>query len=307
MIVLNHLRTFLAAARCGSFTRAARDLCITQPAVSGHIAQLEAAIGAELFNRTGREVVLTDAGRVVQKAARDIMDRLESMQSELADLEALKGGTIKIGASKIIGVYLLPKIITAFREKFPEIELQVAIHNAHTIAQSVLDNAFDIAIVAEGDQFTSKSLGSTTIGYDDLTIIASPEYVRRRFGRTELSVEQAGRESFILPGKATASAQNLKAQLAELGIRLRSTIEIDEAGAIKRAVEDDAGLAVISRSVVERELADGRLAELHIAGWSPRQRILMLWRCDRRFSKNTEAFMRFLKSCLAETMSSDAP
>ena len=119
MIVFNHLRTFLAVARFGSFTRAARQLCITQPAVSGHIAALEEALGAQLFNRTGREIVLTDAGRTVLKAARDIMDRLDQMQQELADITALKGGTIRIGASRIIGVYLLPKIVTAFREAFP--------------------------------------------------------------------------------------------------------------------------------------------------------------------------------------------
>ena len=125
MIVFNHLRTFIAVARFGSFTRAAWQLCITQPAVSGHIAALEEALGAKLFNRTGREIVLTDSGRVVLKAAHDIMDRLDLMQRELEDITTLKGGTIRIGASRIIGVYLLPKIVTAFREKFPEIEFHV--------------------------------------------------------------------------------------------------------------------------------------------------------------------------------------
>lgn len=300
MIVFNHLRTFLAVARFGSFTRAARQLCITQPAVSGHIAALEEELGAQLFNRTGREIVLTDSGRVVQKAARDIMDRLDLMQSELADVSTLKGGTIRIGASRIVGVYLLPKIVTAFREAFPDIEIQLSIHSAHTIAESVLENAFDIAVVAEGDQFFSSNVGVKAIGSDPLVVIASNDYVRRRFGRNVLTIEQASREQFILPESSTASAQNLRRELGKLGLHLKSTIEIGEAGAIKRAVEADAGLAIISRFVVERELAEGRLAELTIEGWRPNRQILMLWRHDRRFSKSTEAFMQFLMSRLKE-------
>ena len=300
MIVFNHLRTFIAVARFGSFTRAAWQLCITQPAVSGHIAALEEALGAKLFNRTGREIVLTDSGRVVLKAANDIMDRLDLMQRELEDITTLKGGTIRIGASRIIGVYLLPKIVTAFREKFPEIEIQLSIHSARAIAESVLEIAFDIAVVAEGDQFFSTNVGVKPIGTDPLVVIASPAYLQRRGGRSVLSVEEASREQFILPESTTASAQNLRRELDKLGLHVKSTIEIGEAGGIKRAVEEDAGLAVISRFVVERELAEGHLAELHIDGWTPHRRILMLWRHDRRFSKSTEAFMRFLMQRLRE-------
>lgn len=300
MIVFNHLRTFIAVARFGSFTRAAWQLCITQPAVSGHIAALEEALGAKLFNRTGREIVLTDSGRVVLKAANDIMDRLDLMQRELEDITTLKGGTIRIGASRIIGVYLLPKIVTAFREKFPEIEIQLSIHSARAIAESVLENAFDIAVVAEGDQFFSTNVGVKPISTDPLVVIASPAYLQRRGGRSVLSVEEASREQFILPESTTASAQNLRRELDKLGLHVKSTIEIGEAGGIKRAVEEDAGLAVISRFVVERELAEGHLAELHIDGWTPHRRILMLWRHDRRFSKSTEAFMRFLMQRLRE-------
>lgn len=189
MIVFNHLRTFIAVARFGSFTRAAWQLCITQPAVSGHIAALEEALGAKLFNRTGREIVLTDSGRVVLKAAHDIMERLDLMQRELDDITTLKGGTIRIGASRIIGVYLLPKIVTAFREKFPEIEIQLSIHSARSIAESVLENAFDIAVVAEGDQFFSTNVGVKSIGTDPARrhcftrLRTTPFRTQRAFGR----------------------------------------------------------------------------------------------------------------------------
>ena len=299
MLSLIHLRTFITTARVMNFTQASYELCLSQPAVSGHIAALEAELGVKLFERTGRKVVLTDAGRLVLRAALDITDRIRSLEGELEDLSQLHSGTIRIGASRIIGVYLLPKILTAFRKTFPDIELLVSIHTAHTIGRLVEENAFDLAVVAEGDEhLRTGNVGVKRIGTDRLAIVA-PAGGKFRKGNV-LSAEEAALEQFILPGRSTASAQNLRRQLEGLGIRLKSTIEMDDAGAIKRAVEEEAGLAVISRAVVERELEDHRLVELSVPGWEPRRGIFMLWRQDRRFSRNTEVFMEFLKQKLAD-------
>ena len=300
MLSFVHLRTFLTVIKLGSFTRAAHELSLTQPAVSGHIAALESEFGMALFNRTGKKIVLTDAGSILQKGARDILDRVEDLKGELNDLKALRGGTIRIGASKIIGVYMLPRILMAFRDQFPDIELQISIHSAHTISAQVEDNAYDLAIVGEGDQIASRNIGTKVIGEDRLVVIASPHHplANRRF----VSIKDLGDEPFILSGRLTASLQSLKAQLAELGVNLKSSIEMDEAGAIKRAVEEGAGLAILSRSVVERELREGRLVELELENHVLKRNILMLWRQDRRFSKNTEAFMRFLQKSFAETI-----
>lgn len=299
MLSFIHLRTFLTVIKQGSFTRAAHELSLTQPAVSGHIAALEEEFGMPLFNRTGKKIVLTDAGNILQKGARDILDRVEDLKGELTDLKALRGGTIRIGASKIIGVYMLPRILMAFRDQFPDIELQISIHSAHTIAGQVEDNAYDLAIVGEGDQIASRNIGTKVIGEDRLVVIASPNHPLASRGM--VTIEELGSEPFILSGRLTASLQSLKAQLSELGVNLKSSIEMDEAGAIKRAVEEGAGLAILSRSVVERELSEGRLIELQLDHQILKRSILMLWRQDRRFSKNTEAFMRFLQKAFADT------
>ena len=299
MLSFIHLRTFLTVIKQGSFTRAAHELSLTQPAVSGHIAALEEEFGMPLFNRTGKKIVLTDAGSILQKGARDILDRVEDLKGELTDLKALRGGTIRIGASKIIGVYMLPRILMAFRDQFPDIELQISIHSAHTIVGQVEDNAYDLAIVGEGDQIASRNIGVKVIGEDRLVVIAAPNHPLASRGM--VTIDELGSEPFILSGRLTASLQSLKAQLSELGVNLKSSIEMDEAGAIKRAVEEGAGLAILSRSVVERELIEGRLIELQLDHQILKRSILMLWRQDRRFSKNTEAFMRFLQKAFADT------
>ncbi len=293
MLSITHLKTFLTVTKAGSFTRAGNELGLTQPAVSGHIAALEEELGVKLFNRTGRKIVLTDAGALCRQAAKDINARLDELQSDLADLQALKGGMIRIGASKIIGVYMLPKILMAFRDQFPDIELQISIHSAHTIAAQVEDNAYDLAIVGEGDAINPKNIGTKVIGEDEFIIIAPPDHPFA--ARGTITTEDIAKEPFILSGALTASLQSVRRQLRSHALRLKSTIEMDEAGAIKRAVEEGAGLAIVSKAVVERELADRRLVALRLEGCHFKRSILMLWRQDRRFSKNTEAFMKFLQ------------
>lgn len=298
MLSLNHLKTFMAVLKFGSFTRAARQLNLTQPAVSGHIAALEAELGASLFTRTGRAVVLTDEGRVLEARGKKVIEELERMRSEIEDLKDLKGGRITLGASRIIGVYVLPKLLADFQERFPGIKLQLVVHSAHTILQKLEDNAFDLAVIAEGIPITSQNIGFKVIGKDPLAIIAPADHPLAKKG--VITVSEVCSERFILPGEQTASAGSLRKRLEDVGIRLQSTIEMNEQGAIKRAVEEGAGLAIMSRAVVEREIKEGRLAELRMENWRPSRRILLLWRQDRKFSRNAEAFMKFLNGWMGK-------
>ena len=294
MISLVHLRTFLAVVHFRSFTRAAVDLALTQPAVSAHIAQLEQEFNTALFNRTGRKIVVTDAGRLLERAAKDILARLEDVAGEIADLNNLKGGTISIGASRIVGVYMLSHILMRFRESYPEIEMQISIHSSHTIKLQIEDNQYDLAIVGEGNPIESDNIGVTVLGEDKLVIVAPVNH--RLSKKTSVSIQDLQDETFILSSRFTASFQSLRAQTSKIGLNVKSSLTIDDAGAIKRAVAKGAGLAVLSSAVVTEEVADGKLCAFELSDFPLRRKILLLWRKDRRFSKNAEAFMRFARS-----------
>ncbi len=298
MLSLSHLKTFLTAVRFRSFTRAAVELALTQPAVSAHVALLEQEFGCALFNRTGRRVVLTDAGRALEKGAKDIFERIESVRSEIDDLGHMKGGTISIGASRIIGVYMLPRVLMHFRDHYPDVEMKISIHSAHTIKLQVEDNAFDLGIVGEGGTIDSENIGVTTIGEDHLVVVVPCTHPFAK--RESLTVADIRNETFIMSGRLTASQQSLKAQLTDIGLTFKSPLTIDDAGAIKRAVLQGAGLAILSRSVVAQEVLEGKLAALELSDYPLRRKILLLWRKDRRFSKNAEAFMKFVREAFAE-------
>ena len=230
MLSLQHLKTFLTVVRFRSFTRAAIELQLTQPAVSAHIAALESTLGTPLFNRTGRRIILTDAGRIAEKYARSVLEQIDTMKSEIDDLQGLHGGTISIGASRIIGVYMMPRILMAFRDRFPDIEMQISIHSAHTIRQQVEDNCFDLAIVGEGDPIESPAVGIKAIGEDRLVIVAPPNH--RLAGQKFVTSEDLKKEVFIMQGRLTASLQSLKSQLTRIGFNFNSTLTMDDAGAI---------------------------------------------------------------------------
>ena len=302
MLSLTHLKTFLTAVRFRSFTRAAVELALTQPAVSAHIALLEQEFGCALFNRTGRRVVLTDAGRALEKGAKEIFERIETVRSEIDDLGRMKGGTISIGASRIVGVYMLPHILMRFRDLYPDIEMKISIHSAHTIKLQVEDNAFDLGIVGEGGPIDSENVGVTPIGEDHLVIVVPPKHPFAQ--RESLTIADIRNETFIMSGRLTASQQSLKAQLAAIGLHFKSPLTIDDAGAIKRAVLQGAGLAILSRAVVEQEVIEGKLAALELSDYPLRRKILLLWRKDRRFSRNAETFMRFVREAFSESQSS---
>ena len=150
MMTFSQLRTFEAVARLNSFSRAAEELFLTQPAVSAQVVALESALKLKLFDRVGKTFTITESGRVVLRCAQDLSRRVTQMQRELEDLGNLAAGTLRIGASLVVGVYLLPEILVRFRQVYPLVELQVRVQPARQIIEMLLRGELDIAVIGEG-------------------------------------------------------------------------------------------------------------------------------------------------------------
>src|SRR5512137_2724368 len=176
MMTLAQLRTFLAAARHMSFSRAAEELHLTQPAVSAQIVALENALKAKLFDRSGRKLTLTDAGRLALSAADDILRRIDQFEGELADLLTPGAGTLKIGASHVVGIYLLPAILAEFRTKYPGAEVVVRVDTRHKVVEMVLRGELDLAVTAERAPESAARLATTPIARDRLVLVAPPSH-----------------------------------------------------------------------------------------------------------------------------------
>src|SRR5271167_1657452 len=127
MIDLDRLLVFHAVAQAGSFTRAADVLHLTQPGISKHIKQLEEYLGVALFDRLGRRVALTQPGEILLQATEEIVALAATAEQRIRDLTGLHGGRLRLGAGSPIGLYLLPRILAAYRKRYPAVDVTLAI------------------------------------------------------------------------------------------------------------------------------------------------------------------------------------
>jgi DNA-binding transcriptional LysR family regulator len=298
MMTLAQLRTFLTAARHMSFSRAAEELHLTQPAVSAQIVALENALKTKLFDRSGRRLLLTDAGKLALSAADDILRRIDQFEGELADLLTPGAGTLKIGASHVVGIYLLPAILAEFRTKYPGAEVVVRVDTRHKVVEMVLRGELDLAVIAEGAPESDERLATKPIARDRLVLIAPPNHPLAEVG--VVTPEELTELPFVAPAPDSASAETLFQQLRAEGIALKPVIEMGNVGAVKHAVESGLGISIISHLAVERELESGRLISLTIAGVPLERDLLLCWHQERRFSNLATVFIRFLQKQLRE-------
>ena len=298
MMTLAQLRTFLAAARHMSFSRAAEELHLTQPAVSAQIVALETALKARLFDRAGRRLALTDAGRLALVAADDILRRIDQFEGELADLLTPGAGSLKIGASHVVGIYLLPGILAEFRTRYPAADLVVRVDTRHKVVEMVLRGELDLAVIGEGAPESDERLATKSIARDRLVLIAPPQHPLAETG--VVTTEVLAELPFVSPAPDSASAETLFQQLHAAGVMLKSVIEMGNIGAVKRAVESGLGVSIISRLAVERELQAGSLVSLTVAGVPLERDLLLCWHQERRFSNLATVFIRFLQKQMRE-------
>lgn len=292
MVTLAQLRTFRIVARLNSFSRAAEELHITQPAVSAQIVALEDVLQVKLFDRVGKKFKLSAAGDVVLQAADEVLERLSGMHIELQDLQQLRSGDLTIGASQVAGVYLLPELLAEFQEHHPGIQISVRIELARRVLDMLLEGDIDCALVGEGAAVADSRIAIKPVALDELVLIVPCNHIfaeLRKVSATSLS-----QMTLLLPRRDSASSECTLERLAAVGIQPKSVMELGNVGAVKRAVEAGLGISIVSRIAVSHELADGRLKSVALGDLDMVRQISLCWLHDRRFSKATEAFVAYV-------------
>lgn len=290
-MTLSQLRTFQTVARLNSFSRAADELHLTQPAVSSQIVALENALKVKLFDRLGKSIALTASGCVVLACAEEIYQRLAIMHRDLEDLSELNAGTLHIGASLLVGVHVLPEMLASFKKKWPFVKLVVRVLPARQVLGLIARNELDIGLIGEGINISDERLVTKRILEDELVVILPPNH--HLANRDSVSIQDIEGEPFVLPDRDSASGESLYEGIRAAGIQLYSVLEFGTTGAVKRAVEAGLGISVVSRFAVLREIQDGRLAFVHLKDSQLDRHVLLCWHASKRFSKTTEAFVDF--------------
>lgn len=261
---LHRLRLFRAVARSLSFTAAARELAIAQPAVSHQIRSLEEELGVQLFVRHGRSVTLTDVGEVLLETVDEVVHRLDDGARAMSEVRAGLRGSVDITADTTSGIYVVPAALGAFHRARPAIDITLRVENRRGVLRSLTDRTCDLAVMADPPREIDCEVAPFLL--DRLVVIAALDHPLA--GRRAVAAEELAGERFLVrePGSGTRSATE-RFFFSRIGRPVDPTMELGSTGAIKQAVAAGLGVAVVSRWAIDLELTVGRLAILNVAGF----------------------------------------
>ncbi len=295
---LRELRTFLRVVERKSFTLAAKDLHLSQPAVSLQIRSLEEEYGTELLDRSGQEIIPTASGQVLVEYAERILALHDESRQEVDKLNRLVRGTLEIGASTGPGEHILPQLLGRFKADYPQINILLRIAGTEEIIEEVRRRILEVGIV--GAKLTDRDLEFEPFVKDELTIIANPQH---RWARREsVKLDDLRREPFILQQPGAGIRTMLEEGLNNIGLELNDLnvrMELGLQESVKTAVADGLGIGIISRFAVRHEVASGALVELPVRDLPDfREEFYLVRSRKKKLSRLTAEFLSFAKANL---------
>ena len=287
----HQLQIFHTVARFGSFSKAAEELSISQPAVSIQVRELEKSMGCGLLHRMRRGLQLTDTGQAVFGYSQRIFSLAAEMQSAVEDIQGLRSGRLTIGSSTTPGEYILPWAIGQFRRRYPGVEVSLSISNTQAIVERIHDRELDMGMA--GAPVGLQGLASFPYVLDDIVIIAGPDHALT--ARPKLALNDLEGQEFILrePGSATRGAA--EGCLREHGVSVRVVMELGSNEAVKRAVAAGLGLGMVSKFGVIPDTSAGFIKVLDVEGWECQRPLTVFYRDDKHLPSAQQAFIRFLR------------
>lgn len=291
------LRTFLTVARKASFSGAARELHLSQPAVSMQIQQLEEHYGVRLFDRLDRGIRLTPAGLVFQKYARDILALYDAARGEMMRCTGKIMGELHIGATLTIGEYVLPKLIALFKREYSEVEPILTVENSESIVRGLAEEALEIGFI-EGP-FHHPKIKKDVLSEDELVLVIAPDHPWG--GRESVSVGELLEEQLVVREPGSGTREVFKVALEEAGTgwdQLRVYLELGSTEAIKSVVKAGLGVSVISRWTVRDELQSGDLKALAVEGLELKRNFVVAKRKKFPYSPQAQRFAEFCEENL---------
>jgi len=289
---LDQLRILKAIAAEGSFKRAADSLYVSQPAVSLQVQNLERQLDVPLFDRGGRRAQLTEAGHLLLNYGDQILTLCQETCRAIEDLQNLQGGTLVVGASQTTGTYLMPQLIGLFRQRYPEVVVQLHVHSTRRTCWSVVNGQIDLAIIGgEVPSETLETLEVVPYTEDELALILPPFHPLAQV--KTISKEDLYKLQFIALDSQSTTRKVIDQILAGGDIdirRLKVEMELNSIEAIKNAVQSGLGAAFVSVSAISKELQLGVLQQIYVENVVVKRVLSLIFNPHRYRSKAAEAF-----------------
>jgi len=297
---LNQLKIFYAAAKRGNLSLAAEDLYITQPAVTKGIQRLQEYYEIKLFNRFGKKLVLTDAGEVLFGIAEKIFDLERHAEESIREFQELKRGHIRIHACESFGAYYLPSIMNPFSRANPHIHLSVNILPTEHVVEGVAGLKCDLGFISYPLEHNKVMIKE--ILEDRLVLIVHPDHAFAK--RPPKLPKEIEGESVIVHEKGSTPYRMLHEYMRQNDLALTMPLELSSNRAIKKAVENELGVALISRKVAETEIRAGRLVAVSLPNHEMKRKFYMVYHCDKYISETLQEMINQVDGWAADYMKS---
>ncbi len=286
---LYSLQVFLTVATEHSFSRAAEKLLRTQPAVSLALQRLEQELGEKLIDRSGKDLILTDAGRTVLDYARRFESLHQELDNSLAELRDNSAGRLIIGANESTILYLL-RHIERYRELYPKVKVQVRRSFSSKIPNELLDGNLELGVISydPGDE----RLKSKVIYTDALAFVVSPRH--RLANRKTISITDLGRENFIAHNVLSPYREVVLREFQAHKVPLRMDVEMPTIETIRKLVQSNVGVAFLPRMCVEQEIEQKILCEVRVKEIHVERKIRLVYPTRRGLSHAAKAFLELL-------------
>lgn len=291
---LDQLRILKAISTEGSFKRAADSLYVSQPAVSLQVQNLEKQLNVPLFDRGGRRAQLTEAGHLLLSYGERVISLCQETCRAIEDLQNLQGGTLIVGASQTTGTYLIPWMIGLFREKYPDVAVQLQVHSTRRTSWAVANGQVDLAIIG-GEVPTELQDVLNVIPYadDELALVLPPNHVLAQ--EEAIHKEDLYKLKFITLDSQSTIRKVIDKVLTRYEIdpkRLKIEMELNSIEAIKNAVQSGLGAAFVSTTAIAKELEMGVLHQAKIKDVDIGRTLAVIVNPNRYCSKAAEAFSK---------------
>jgi DNA-binding transcriptional LysR family regulator len=285
-VELHSLQVFLTVANEKSFSRAAEKLFRTQPAISLAVQRLEQELGEKLIDRSGKDLILTDAGRSVLEYARRFQSLQLELENSLAELRDNSAGRLIVGANESTTLYLLQHI-EKYRELYPKVKVQIRRSLSSRLPNELLDGNLELGVISYDP--SDERIKSKVIYTDSLAFIVSPKH--RLAHRKSVPLTDLGGETFIAHNVLSPYRDVVLREFQSHKVPLRMEVEMPTIETIRKLVQNDVGVAFLPRMCVEQEIAQGLLCEVKVKEMHVERKIRLIYPTRRALSHAAKAFL----------------
>jgi DNA-binding transcriptional LysR family regulator len=286
---LHQLKIFHALSQHMSITRTAEALHLTPPAVSIQVKQLAESAGEPLIDQVGKQIFLTDAGKAVAEASKDILERIDSLQDELAGIQSLEQGSISVSIITT-AKYFVPRLLGTFASQYPDIEVALFVGNRQSVLDRLSENKDDFYVL--GRPPDNLKVEAIPFAPNPLVAIAPPDHPLAK--TKNISAERISEEPFIIRESGSGVRMSTLQYFRERNLSINIRMELGSNEAVKQIVMGNLGISFLAESTLTKELELGELIKLDVEGLPIERHWFMVHQSKKLLSPLANAFKEYL-------------